>query len=151
MAVYLIQAGESGAIKIGSANNVSRRLQMLQTGSPIPLLILHVFDGGKAEEKSLHAKFSQYRLCGEWFSPDSSLVNGDVGLPLHVLPTKREPKRHAPFSLSDETKEKMRVAQIAAYSDPAKRAVRLAKFRISIARYYQRASVPPPATSVICP
>lgn len=80
MSVYMIQAGdERGPVKIGFAANPKRRLAALQTGHPERLSILRLFDGGKVDEASLHAKFSTFRLSGEWFSFHESMLV-DVGL-----------------------------------------------------------------------
>ncbi len=38
--IYFIQAEQSGLIKIGKANQVYKRLQTLQTGSPEKLRVL---------------------------------------------------------------------------------------------------------------
>lgn len=67
MSVYLISSREMGLVKIGRATDVSRRFQALQTGCPKPLILECQFDGGKAEEKDLHARFAEHRERGEWF------------------------------------------------------------------------------------
>ncbi len=71
--VYFIQAG-SGAIKIGIAANVSRRLVELQVGNHDPLRVLTVLDGGRGAEREYHARFAQHRLRGEWFAPHPDIL-----------------------------------------------------------------------------
>jgi len=64
--VYFI-AGDVGAIKIGSTFDPVSRLNTLQCGSPIPLKILAVTDGGTTQERAYHKRFAAHRLHGEWF------------------------------------------------------------------------------------
>lgn len=86
MAVYFIRSGDNGPVKIGSTNNIRRRMQMLQTGSAYKLVLLRAFTGGKAEEKIIHARLSRFRISGEWFEASDEVLNGETGLsPLDVL------------------------------------------------------------------
>lgn len=73
--VYFIQAGKGGPIKIGySGNNPIYRLNAIQTGNHESLRLLAYFDAPLAMEGSLHEKFSELRLRGEWFRPDPRLI-----------------------------------------------------------------------------
>lgn len=72
--VYFVQAETGGPIKIGSANNVKRRLKQLQTGNPELLVLLHSTTGGKRLERSLQESFKKYNKRDEWFFPDDSIV-----------------------------------------------------------------------------
>jgi hypothetical protein len=74
MAVYFIQAGAADPIKIGSAKNPQHRLQTLQIGAHCSLRLIARMDGGEAEERALHRKFSHLRLRGEWFKPGPELL-----------------------------------------------------------------------------
>ena len=70
--IYFIFNDDSYAIKIGRAANVEKRLQSLQTSSPVTLQVLKAIPVGslkKAQEieKGLHAKFAHLRISGEWF------------------------------------------------------------------------------------
>jgi hypothetical protein len=69
MAIYIV-APESGGgpFKIGYSNNVPRRLIALQTGSPVPLVVLNVLPGNRDTEKFLHWVFEGKRSHGEWFN-----------------------------------------------------------------------------------
>ena len=85
--IYVIQAGEAGPVKIGVASDVRKRVGSLQTASPAPLSILHVFEGEEAEERALHRRFAAYRQSGEWFAPVPEIVAGDFGLPAAAKPS----------------------------------------------------------------
>jgi len=65
--VYLIGSPDSPLVKIGWTDNPERRLRHLQTGSPVPLKILAVFEGGAIVEAKLHCRFAEKRQHGEWF------------------------------------------------------------------------------------
>lgn len=66
--VYVIQAVESGRIKIGIAKNPTKRLAMLQVGSPERLELMGSAVGGRSLEIRLHAELHRDRLHGEWFA-----------------------------------------------------------------------------------
>jgi len=65
--LYVIGQPGTSIVKIGVTRNVSSRLKSLQTGSPVPLAVLWWHPGSYDLEENLHAKFSEYRLAGEWF------------------------------------------------------------------------------------
>ena len=72
MYVYFVRAGNRGAIKIGVARNVKRRLETLQTGNPFELKLLATIpcsDKAKALnlDASIHRFFKSQRIRGEWF------------------------------------------------------------------------------------
>ncbi len=71
--VYFIQAEQSRLIKIGKANQVYRRLQTLQTGSPEKLRILMTLPTDA--EKTYHMQFADSRVHGEWFQPSDTLLS----------------------------------------------------------------------------
>lgn len=74
MAVYFIQAGESGPIKIGSSSSPTDRLKTLQVASPERLRMLLVVDGGAHVEQALHHHFGSTRMSSEWFRPTNGLL-----------------------------------------------------------------------------
>ena len=80
MAVYMIQAGDDGPVKIGSAKNPESRLSEFQTGHHVHLRIIRLFEGGLKEEMGLHKKFARARIRSEWFDPDPDILSGDTGL-----------------------------------------------------------------------
>ena len=75
--VYFIYSSVSKAIKIGWANDVSKRQRTLQTASGTKLYLLYAceVEDAHTEEKRLHAQFSRYRLEGEWFEASQELLN----------------------------------------------------------------------------
>jgi hypothetical protein len=78
--IYFILNQNSNAIKIGRAKNLERRMKSLQTSSPTKLeLLKSISVQGMSEaqdlEQSLHKKFDELRLTGEWFRAESSLMD----------------------------------------------------------------------------
>ncbi len=73
--IYFIQQKTgSGPVKIGRARNVFRRLESLQAGSPVQLVILTTMPGGSVREAELHRQFAHLRLHGEWFQDSPELM-----------------------------------------------------------------------------
>jgi len=73
--VYFVRAGEDGPIKIGVSSDVDGRIKSLQTDAPAELHLLAVLDGaGRDVEQSLHVRFADGRLTGEWFQPTDELL-----------------------------------------------------------------------------
>lgn len=71
-AVYIVQNGLTGPIKIGVSKNVQRRLRELQTGSARKLNLLGWFDCESIDlafelESQLHKQFKANAMSGEWF------------------------------------------------------------------------------------
>jgi hypothetical protein len=67
-AVYLIGTKRGGAVKIGHAIDVHRRLKDLRTGFPGgAIYVLSFIPGSKRIEAGLHELFSDLRIHGEWF------------------------------------------------------------------------------------
>lgn len=69
-AVYLIQAEDHLAIKIGHGTNAARRLQQFQIGCPLRLVIIReiVTEDHAQLEKTLHKRYGGYKVRGEWFA-----------------------------------------------------------------------------------
>jgi hypothetical protein len=64
--VYFV-GGDVGAIKIGLARDVEKRLAEIQAHSPIPVSALAITEGGRGVELAYHRQFAAHRLHGEWF------------------------------------------------------------------------------------
>jgi hypothetical protein len=64
---YVIRAGDNGPIKIGKAMDPEARRGELQTGSFLPLTILHVLPGYGQTEKDLQHRLKDSCIGGEWF------------------------------------------------------------------------------------
>lgn len=74
--VYFVQAATGGPIKIGTANDVRRRVKELQMCCPVPLRIIHYIPGGgRYLEGKLHKAFALHRLHGEWFDASRELLD----------------------------------------------------------------------------
>lgn len=71
--VYFVSY-QNGPIKIGKAKNISARMSGLQTGSPHKLELMGVMKGREGLERSLHYKFSDLRMSGEWFERKDRLL-----------------------------------------------------------------------------
>lgn len=67
MSVYFVEAGDTGIIKIGKADNLDQRLKQMQPYCPHPLKVLAVAPGGLGAEGRIHERFGKHRLHGEWF------------------------------------------------------------------------------------
>lgn len=75
MPVYFIQAGEAGAVKIGTAKSSVNRLRDLQIGCPMDLTLLREIPGGAEIERLLHGRFSDLRIRGEWFEYTDEMLH----------------------------------------------------------------------------
>lgn len=73
MAVYFIQAGGNGPVKIGRTEDPENRLRYLQTAHYEELQIIRVIDGGAETEAWLHRHYSRWRVRGEWFDYQDSM------------------------------------------------------------------------------
>lgn len=69
--VYFIQSSDGGPIKIGKSSNPKRRLANLQTARSDKLLLLGT---SNLPEESLHQRFADLRLNGEWFKCHTRLI-----------------------------------------------------------------------------
>lgn len=70
--VYFARRRIDGAVKIGVARDVDRRLGGLAIGAgPVDLLVKVAGDFGL--ERSLHKRLSELKLHGEWFRPEPPL------------------------------------------------------------------------------
>jgi hypothetical protein len=73
--IYFIRQDQTGAIKIGSTNNLEKRVQALQTGSPYLLKPIGYITGTAKLEQKLHKQFQEFQLQGEWFQPHPRLLD----------------------------------------------------------------------------
>ena len=63
--VYFIKA--ENRLKIGYAEDPSKRIPSIQTSSPFQLEVLLIIDGDYSVESDLHKRFQDFRVSGEWF------------------------------------------------------------------------------------
>jgi hypothetical protein len=66
--IYFVRCGKLDWVKIGTASDIAVRVQELQSGSPFPLRLTAVLDGGRDVEARLHKRFARERGSGEWFA-----------------------------------------------------------------------------------
>ena len=78
--VYFVQRITGGAIKIGFSRDVSERVKQLQTAIEVPIKVLGTIQARPEMETALHEVFAAWRLAGEWFEPDITLVDFATGL-----------------------------------------------------------------------
>jgi hypothetical protein len=69
--IYFLKANEK--VKIGYADDPSKRIPAIQTSSPYELEVLLIIDGNYNKEHELHKKFQNYRTSGEWFEYEETL------------------------------------------------------------------------------
>lgn len=72
--VYFLRLGDEGPIKIGFAQDLSRRLSSMRTGTPQEVVLLAAMPGTLADEEALHARFAHLRRKREWFEPGEDLL-----------------------------------------------------------------------------
>ena len=70
---YFVQVGDDGPIKIGSTRNLAVRLRTLCAMFPMPLKLLGIMYGDV--EERCHARFSAFRIRGEWFAPSPVVLD----------------------------------------------------------------------------
>lgn len=68
MSVYFVTCRQASAVKIGYSGDASIRIREIQTGCPMPVKLEAVLPGQIEDERALHARFADVRLCGEWFT-----------------------------------------------------------------------------------
>ena len=72
--LYLISAGDH--IKVGIAMDVEKRVRSIQTGCPVPISVLKVYEkSNEVEERMIHALLGDLRTNGEWFLLTDELVS----------------------------------------------------------------------------
>lgn len=69
MTVYFItEKGRlDSPIKIGTTDNLARRFEDLQKGSPVDLEVVAALEGGRSLELFFHELLASDRIRGEWF------------------------------------------------------------------------------------
>jgi hypothetical protein len=72
--IYFIHNVERRAIKIGYAANPIQRMRALQTGLPDTLELMGSIEGDMCRERDLHRRFESFRIRGEWFRADFTLI-----------------------------------------------------------------------------
>ena len=66
--IYVISAVGTEYVKIGIAKNPIKRMNDLQIGVPMLLVLIAVADWPHAMEKRIHRVLADHRVRGEWFA-----------------------------------------------------------------------------------
>lgn len=89
MAVYFIQAGDGGPVKIGVSDAPDKRLLNMQSNHYDELVLLRTIPGHLAEERWLHWHYRSHQIRAEWFQPCPSMLwvepKLNHGLSMHPL------------------------------------------------------------------
>lgn len=72
--VYFVQESGMGAIKIGTAKNVHKRVIGMAVSTPHLLVVLAITYGSYDVERKIHDRFASARIRGEWFHPVPELL-----------------------------------------------------------------------------
>jgi hypothetical protein len=74
--IYFVRQDGTGLVKIGRANNPTHRMALGQVWSPTWLRMIGTIpESERITEKSLHYKFIQYNVKGEWFREEGELAD----------------------------------------------------------------------------
>jgi hypothetical protein len=74
--IYFVKSNKNQEIKIGfTSGQVEERIRTLQTSHPYQIELLATISGDMKFERSLHERFKEYRLQGEWFFPHPELID----------------------------------------------------------------------------
>lgn len=83
--VYAIRPVSGGLTKIGVADDPVRRIRNLQSMAPVPMQLVDLVHGSRADEIAYHRQYHGLRAHGEWFAL------GDNRNPLGQCPLWRRP------------------------------------------------------------
>lgn len=72
--VYFIQNLDDSLIKIGTTDNLARRLRQIHKGQRTKFKVLGVCDGSYDLEFDFHTRFAADRYASEWFRPSADLL-----------------------------------------------------------------------------
>ena len=65
---HLYMVGCEGFLKVGSTDNVERRVKDLRNSCPYPIEVLYIGIDEGFTEPAWHKALSEYRIHGEWFA-----------------------------------------------------------------------------------
>jgi DNA phosphorothioation-dependent restriction protein DptG len=98
--VYFVKS-ESGHIKIGSSNNVKRRMAIMRTDCPFKIKLLGKMAIGEFTECQIHKIFKRFRYRGEWFIETIEIIEFINSRKMGKR--KKSPNLHPPIAPSDFT------------------------------------------------
>lgn len=101
---YIVQAGKH--LKIGYTSDLANRLETLQTGNALELVLIAEFPydtelAARSYEKLLHSRFRNLRVRGEWFHAAPVLQQLAVPKPRKPRKEPREGSYMAEFWSAD--------------------------------------------------
>lgn len=105
--IYIIGAEESPLVKIGTTDDVKRRLREIQNMSPVRLRVIWHAPGDEKTERALHRRFKAYRKWGEWFrlrDPVASVERALRDPSLLIKPKRKTPFASAPKAAPSQAK-----------------------------------------------
>ncbi len=75
--VYFVLCHHYAVVKIGFASKkrLPNRISQLQTGSWMPLELIACMNGTQKEERTIHKRFAELRIRGEWFRYQEPLIS----------------------------------------------------------------------------
>ncbi len=75
--VYFVQIDCPGEqpIRIGYSSDPRTRIRNIKAELPWDIKVLAVISGELAAERSIHARFSEVRMSGEWFAPHPDILD----------------------------------------------------------------------------
>lgn len=79
--IYFLKANDK--VKIGYADDPSKRIPEIQTSNPFELEVFLIIDGNYDKESELHKRFQKHRTSGEWFEleePIQSFIKENLEL-----------------------------------------------------------------------
>lgn len=104
MFLYFIREAGHGCIKIGVSKDPAFRLNALRNANPFALEIVGVGYGTRITERSLHRRFDENRLEGEWFRATPELTEL-----ISQYPTWEEAQSGSPIPVCDSGHEVLTV------------------------------------------
>lgn len=83
--IYVI-GPEGGPYKVGLTSDIQRRLDALQTASPVDLQVHHTFEvadvyEARVAERAAHERLASHRVRGEWFDCSLQSVVAAISKP----------------------------------------------------------------------
>jgi hypothetical protein len=76
--IYFVRAETTPFVKIGFAAVLHRRLRVLRTCCPFPLIVVREMDGDRLTEAALHSHYAARRTQGEWFNWCPTMLTVEV-------------------------------------------------------------------------
>jgi len=73
--IYLAKNTKTNTLKIGKSKDVYNRISNLNTASADKIIFLYSFRSFESKELYLHKKYKDFRLNGEWFSFNQSIID----------------------------------------------------------------------------